>query len=296
MKYQFMQQHEKEFSIERMSPVFEVSRSGYYCFVNAKLSIRVKENEKLLEKIKAIYTTNRRVYGSPRIYNQLREEGENCSRKRIAKLMKNKGIRAKMNKAFKVTTKANQKAIAASNLLQQDFTATEPNQKWVADITYIYTQQGWLYLAAVLDLYSRRIVGLAMSERMTDDLIIKALQQAIIHRTPLPGLIHHSDKGSQYTSKKFQQLLKIHQIIPSMSGTSNCYDNAAMESFFHTLKTEHVYFEQYATREQAKQSIFEYVEVFYNRQRKHSPLGYLSPVIFENRAQQQINIFLPCVH
>lgn len=296
MKYAFMKAHQSEFKIVRMSEVFSVSRGGYYQFLKATPSKRAKEDERLLLKIKAIHQASRHTYGSPRIYAELREMGENCSRKRVSKIMRSSGIAAKMKRRFKVTTRANPKAAAAPNLLQQNFTAETPNQRWVADFTYVYTQEGWLYVATVLDLFSRRIVGLAMNERMTDDLVISALQQALIHRQPNTALMHHSDRGSQYTSKNFRKLLKKYCIIPSMSGTGNCYDNAAMESFYHTLKTEHIYFEHYRTREEAKLSIFEYIEVFYNRQRRHSTLGYLSPVSFENKWQEHSGVCLLGVH
>jgi transposase InsO family protein len=278
-----MKAHAHEFSIERMSKVFKVSRNGYYKFLLSKPSKRSKENEELLEKIKEIHKDSRQTYGSPRVHADLIEQGERCSRKRIAKIMRNGGIQAKMKKRFKITTKANPRAKAAPNLLQQDFNALAINQRWVADMTYIPTAEGWLYLAAVLDLYSRRIVGLAMSERMTTDLVASALEQALLRRKPDAGLIHHSDRGCQYTSQLFQGILKKHGILVSMSGTGNCYDNAAMESFFHTLKTEHVHFEHFKTRQQAQASIFDYIEVFYNRKRRHSTLGYLSPLAFESR-------------
>jgi putative transposase len=286
MKYDFMQSHAKEFSIERMSCVFEVSRAGYYQFIKGTVSNRKQEDNRLLEQIKVVYKESRETYGSPRIHAELRELGEACSRKRVSKIMRQAGIMAKMKKRFKVTTRANPKAMPAPNVLQQDFMAEKPNQRWVADFTYVSTQEGWLYVATVLDLFSRRIIGLAMSERMTDELVISALQQALTHRRPPEGIIHHSDRGSQYTSHDFQALLKKHHITASMSGTGNCYDNAAMESFYHTLKTEHVHFENYKTREEAKQSIFEYVEVFYNRKRRHSTLGYSSPMMFEKQWQQ----------
>jgi putative transposase len=275
MKYSFMQAHKKEFSIERMSCVFKVSRSGYYRFISATPSARRIENMRLLEEIKAIHHGSRQVYGSPRIHAQLHMQGEVCSRKRVARLMKTVGLQAKMKRRFKVTTQVDLLAKKAPNLLQQNFVSDRPNQRWVADITYVATAEGWLYVAAILDLFSRRIVGLAMNERMTTELVKSALKQAITHRRPDKGLIHHSDKGCQYTSHAFQQELTLYNIVCSMSGTGNCYDNAAMESFFHTLKTEHIYFESYVTREQAKQSIFEYVEIFYNRKRSHSTLGYL---------------------
>ncbi len=261
--------------------MFSVSRSGYYRFIKVGLSDRAKENMRLLTEIKAIYAGSRQTYGSPRIHAALGHQDETCSRKRVARLMRQVGLQAKMRKRYKLTTQADLKATASPNLLQQDFTAEMPNQRWVTDITYIATAEGWLYVAAVLDLFSRRIVGLAMSERMTVDLVLNALNQAVTHRKPTEGLMHHSDKGSQYTSKDFRKQLKAHCMIASMSGTGNCFDNAAMESFFHTLKTEHTYFEHYITREQAKQSIFEYVEVFYNRQRLHPTLGYYSPMAFE---------------
>lgn len=263
--------------------MLNVSRNGYYRFINAKPSKRNKENESLLQKIKKVHQENRQVYGSPRIHAELKAQGETCSRKRIARLMREADVVAKMKKRFKRTTKVNPKASVAPNLLKQDFSAASANERWVADMTYVATGEGWLYVAAVLDLFSRRIVGLAMSERMTSNLVITALQQALTHREPQAGLMHHSDRGCQYTSRDFQELLKTRGILVSMSGTGNCYDNAAMESFFHTLKTEHVYFEYYPTREQAKLAIFEYVEVFYNRKRRHSTLGYLSPVAFESR-------------
>ena len=289
MKFEFMRTHATEFSIERMSKMLNVSRHGYYKFIRSTPSTREEKNKCLLTKIKRIHAKSRATYGSPRIHAALLLEGEICSRKRVARLMKLSGIQAKMKKRFKLTTKVNPNSKAAPNVLNRDFTAMKPNQRWVADITYIATAEGWLYVAAVMDLYSRRIVGLSMNERMTTSLVRNALEQALIHRKPQPGLMHHSDKGCQYTSQEFQALLKAHQITISMSGTGNCYDNAAMESFFHTLKTEHVYFEHYLTREQAKRSIFEYVEVFYNRLRIHSTLGYVTPNDFEAKGRCPLN-------
>lgn len=263
--------------------MFKVSRNGYYCFVKTEPSKHQRHNALLLEKIKTIHKDSRHTYGSPRVHAELKVQGEDVSRKRVAKLMNKNGIQAKMKKRFKITTKASLKATPAPNLLQQVFTASSKNQRWVADMTYVPTAQGWLYVAAVLDLFSRRIVGLAMNERMSTNLVIQALQQALLHRKPGAGLLHHSDRGSQYTSRDFQTVLKAHQITASMSGKGNCYDNAAMESFFHTLKTELVHFEHYTSREEAKASIFEWIETFYNPKRRHSSLGYLSPVAFEAR-------------
>jgi putative transposase len=192
MKYQFMQQYESEFSLKRMSIVFNVSRSGYYKYIKAELSERAKENMRLETKIRAIHAESRQTYGSPRIHAELGSHGEVCSRKRVARIMRNAGVQAKMKKRYKITTQANPKVVPAPNLLQQNFTAEMPNQRWVTDITYVATAEGWLYVAAVLDLFSRRIVGLAMSERMTTDLVLSALNQAVIHRQPTSGLIHHS--------------------------------------------------------------------------------------------------------
>lgn len=295
MKYEFMQKHTAEFSIEKMSVVLKVSRSGYYRFISNARSVRKLEDDRLLLKIKAIHEDSRQTYGSPRVCAELRSQGETCSRKRVARIMRRFGVVAKMKKRFKVTTRQNPSKLAAPNLLRQDFSAEKPNQRWVADFTYIATKEGWLYVATVLDLFSRRIVGLSMGDRMTADLVIYALQQALIHRKPV-DVLHHSDRGCQYTSDCFQNFLRKHPVTVSMSGTGNCYDNAAMESFYHTLKTEHVYFEHYETREQAKRSIFEYVEVFYNRKRKHSTLGYVSPIVFETQWLKQNGVCIPTVY
>lgn len=293
MKFQFMKDHQDAFKIERMSSIFKVSSSGYYKFIVRQSSAREQENNRLLGKITESYQNSRRTYGSPRVCSELRAGGETCSRKRVARIMKKSDMTAKMKKRFKVTTKANPDEIPAPNLLNQNFVAKEPNKRWVADFTYVDTKEGWLYVAAVMDLFSRRIVGLAMSDRMKDDLVMAALQQAFIRRHPEAGLMHHSDRGSQYTSKDFRGLLIKYCIVASMSGSGNCYDNAVIESFFHTLKTEHIYFERYESRDQAKRSIFEYVEVFYNRKRLHSTLGYMSPMMFEKQKQKEIGGFYP---
>lgn len=278
-----MKAHQTAFKIERMSRVLGVTRGGYYRFIKALPSKRTQANEELTKKIYRIFEASRRTYGSPRIQSALRGQADRCSRQRVARLMRQSGLAAKMKQRFKTTTRQDAKAQPAPNLLQQNFTAVAPNQVWVADITYIHTWEGWLYVAAVLDLFSRRIVGLSMSCRMTADLVMSAVHQAITHRQPGQGLIHHSDRGSQYTSRDFQKLLKAHNITASMSSTGCCYDNAAAESFFHTLKTEHVYHQTYKTREDAKISLFEYIEAFYNRTRLHSTLGYLSPDAFEQQ-------------
>lgn len=265
-----------------MATVLGVSRSGYYRYVHAKPSHCAKANQALLEKIKKVHRENRELYGSRRIQAALKQEGVDCGRHRISRLMKKNHIEARIPKRYKVTTKVNPALRVAKNLLKQDFSARRPNEKWVSDITYIWTREGWLYLAVILDLFSRRVVGMSMDSTMTSALVIKAFNQAILHRNYPKEFIYHSDRGSQYASKEFQDLLKSYGIRISMSGSGNCYDNAAMESFFHTLKTECVYLKEvYATRKQAEQDIFDYVETFYNPKRLHSTLNYLSPRAFE---------------
>lgn len=287
MKFEFMREKSKEFSLEKMEEVFGVSVAGYYSYIKRPLSSRAKENTYLKHVITKIYHEGRSMYGSPRIHGKMRNRGMTCSRKRVAKLMREQGLAAKMRKSWKKTTKQ-AKREPAKNLVCQEFKVGGPSHTWVSDITYIRTEEGWLYMAAIIDLFSRKVVGMYMGESLETGLIEEALNQALCHRTPSKGLIHHSDKGCQYTSEEFKQLAKKKGIVLSMSGTGNCYDNAVAESFFHTLKTEHVYQNRYETREEAKRSIFEYVEVFYNRQRAHSFLGYFSPEEFEKNWNKQV--------
>lgn len=284
-----MKAHVKQWFVQEMAEILEVSRSGYYQFLKGVISKRRGINEQLLAEIKAVHTRSRQTYGSPRIHKELCATGHGCSRKRIARLMRASGIRAKMSKKFKVTTKMDAQAVAAPNRLQQEFEANRPNEKWVSDITYVWTLEGWLYLAVILDLFSRKVVGMSMSERLKKEVVVVALNQALGRRDVSGELLHHSDKGCQYTSSEFQGLLKKRGITCSMSGTGICFDNAVAESFFHTLKTEHIYFQTYETREQAKRSIFEYIEIFYNNQRRHSFLNYQSPNEFERIYQLQQN-------
>ncbi len=264
--------------MDKMAKVMKVARSGYYSYVKRLPSAQEQENIGLLEKIKVIHKAKRKVYGSPRIHAELKRYGEKCSRKRVAKLMSIHGIRAKMKCGFQKRKRC--AVLTPSNLLSQRFEASKPNEIWLADITYIRTAEGWLYVAAILDLFSRKIVGLSMSNRMQTDLVKNALQQAVINRNPGRDLIHHSDRGSQYTSEDFKQVAASYKMRLSMNSGS-CYDNAPMESFFHTLKTEHTYLIGYKTRKETKSDIFEFIEIFYNRQRSHSKLGYLSPYEFE---------------
>jgi len=285
MRFQFIKNHSKEFCVEKMAKILEVSRCGYYEFCNRKPNKRVEENRSLIEKIKKIHKNSRGTYGSPRVHAEIKKLGEACSRKRISKLMRGEKIQAKMRKKWKVTTQPNKTSImTAPNYLDQNFSVEEPNKVWVSDITYVFTQEGWLYVAIVLDLFSRKIVGLSMGNRLETSLITRALKQALHHRgikSESSELMHHSDRGCQYTSKEFKELTSGYGIKLSMSGKGHCYDNAVAESFFHTLKTEETSLRNYRIREEAKTSIFEYIEVFYNRERLHSTLGYLSPVNFE---------------
>jgi putative transposase len=288
MIYEFMKNHSMQFEITIMAKVFKVSRAGYYKSIDRQESKRQQTNKVLLEKIKAVYTKSRENYGSPRIHFELKKRGEQCSRKKVAKLMQVNKIRAKSPKRWRVSTKpCRDLARIAPNLVNQNFNAPAPNRIWVSDITYVRTKEGWLYVAAIMDLFSRRIVGLGMSDHIDTLLIKRAFAQAVCHRRPSAGLILHSDRGSQYASDEYKLVTVAEGMKISMSGKGNCYDNAAMESFFGTLKMEHVFFCEYQTRQEAAQSIFEYIEVFYNRQRIHSTLGYLTPDEFERKYGMQ---------
>lgn len=284
MIYEFMRNNSMQFEIRMMAKVFKVSRAGYYKSIDRIDSNRKQANKALLVKIRSIHTQSRETYGSPRIHFALKKIGETCSRKRVANLMRANKIRAKSLKKLRVFDKAcKDMTKIAPNIVNQKFNAPAANLTWVSDITYIRTKEGWLYVAAIMDLFSRKIVGLSMSDRIDTNLIKLAFAQAICHRSPKPGLILHSDRGSQYTSQEYKFITQGQGAELSMSAKGYCYDNAAMESFFHTLKTEHVYFCKYQTRQEAALSIFEYVEVFYNRQRIHSTLNYLTPVEFERK-------------
>jgi putative transposase len=280
-RFEAIQQQADGIPVLRLCEVLQVSRSGYYAWNGREPSQRQQEDAVLTEEISAIFHDNRCCYGSPRIHAALKQAGYRVGRKRVARLMRQAGIRPQRRKRYVPrTTITNPEHPVFKNQLDRDFDAQQPDEKWMVDITYIDTHEGWLYLAGVMDLYSRRIVGMAMADHMTTDLVDAALNMAVVERDPQPGLLHHSDRGSQYTSGDYQQSLKDLQMQVSMSGTGNCYDNAMMESFFATLKTECVV-DRFATRQQARQTIFEYIEVWYNRQRRHSALGYLSPTQYE---------------
>lgn len=281
MKYQFIDTYRSAFAVEKMCRALKISKSGYYAWKARPQSNRARDNEKLDHHIRTIYKNNRGTYGSPRITEALKKQSIACSENRVAKRMRTNDIKAKTKKRFKVTTNSKHHHPVAENLLGQNFEAQRPNQVWVSDITYIWTHEGWLYLAVILDLFSRQIVGWAMSNRLGQELVLDAFKQAIWRRRPPSGVIFHSDQGVQYACQAFRDLLHYYKFIQSMSGKGNCYDNAVAESFFHTLKTELIYFENYIARGDAKNSIFEYIEIFYNRGRIHSTLNYCSPVEFE---------------
>jgi len=264
-----------------MCQALQVSRSGYYAWLHRPESNRAISNKLLIKEIKRVYQNSRRTYGYPRVARQLRNEGISCSRNRVAKLMSENGIVAKTKRKFKATTDSKHDFPVAKNLLKQNFFADKPNQVWVADITYIPTGEGWLYLAAIVDLFNREIVGWAMDKTMARELVLKALKQAVGRKRPPAGLIHHSDQGKQYASFDYQQAIKDFGITTSMSRKGNCYDNACIESFFGTLKRELIYGSRYKSRADARLAIFEYIEVFYNRIRLHSTLNYMSPVEYE---------------
>ena len=282
MKFAFVQDDLRVYPVTACCEVLRISRSGYHAWTRRPPSARQRRREALAARIRQIHQAHRGVYGSPRIHQVLKAEGVRVCENTVAKIMRELGLRAKGKRRFvpRTTDSAHGEPIAA-NVLDRQFTAEAPNRRWVADITYIPTQEGWLYLAAVLDLYSRKIVGWSMADHLGWELAGDALGMGLSHRRPSPGLLHHSDRGVQYACEAYRRLLERHGISLSMSGVGNCYDNAAMESFWATLKTELVHHQRYETRAQARRSIFEYIEVFYNRQRLHSSLGYVSPEAFE---------------
>jgi transposase InsO family protein len=289
MKFAFIHASRRQFPVRRLCQVLGVSPSGYYAWCKRPPSRRWQDNQQLLEKIRCIHKQSRKTYGSPRVHAQLRKQGVACSRKRVAGLMRRHQIQAQPPNRRVRTTQSGHGLPVAANVLGQDFSAQRPNEKWVSDLTYIPTREGWLYLAAVLDLFSRQIVGWAMGEQMTSELVLQALHMALKQRNLPEQLLHHSDQGSQYASAGYRQVLAAYQIQASMSGVGNCYDNAVMESFFATLKTELVHRETFETRAQARRELFAYIEGFYNRERLHSSLNYQSPVEFERAYSASLN-------
>ena len=264
-----------------MCKVLEVNRSSYYKRKKSGKGKRAAANKKLLEKIKELFVESKESYGSPRITAELKRLGIDCNKKRVARLMNKYGIAAKIFRKYRNTTNSQHKKEICENILSREFGRQKANEAWASDITYVRTEEGWLYLAAVLDLYSRKVIGWQLDKRLNTELVEKALENALLDRKVERGIIFHSDQGIQYASESFRKKLRENGFVQSMSRKGNCYDNAVTESFFHTLKTELIYRTKYRTREEARISIFEYIEIFYNRKRLHSAIGYHSPAEFE---------------
>jgi transposase InsO family protein len=270
-----------------MAKILKITRSRYYACIKRTSSKKEIRDRELLEKIKSIHEKSRKRYGSPKIHEELIKQGERCSRKRVARIMQENGIYAHYKRKFKATTDSGHIYPVAPNILNREFVVDNPDKAWVSDITYVWTLEGWSYLCIIMDLFARRIVGWSMGTRLTSELATSALSMAITHRNPSPGLLFHSDRGVQYASEPFRKMLSENNMIQSMSRKGDCWDNACAENFFSLLKNEEVYMHRYKTREQSRMRIFEYIEVFYNRQRSHSFLDYLSPVEYEMKWLQQ---------
>lgn len=284
MRYVFIRAEKANYPVTVLCRVLQVSRPGFYAWFKRPESKRASTSRVLRARIRAVHEKSRGTYGSPRVHAALVSEGRRVGRARVAKLMRCEGLRARRRRRFVKTTDSRHDLPVAGNVLDRNFTATEPNRVWTTDITFIWTTEGWLYLAVIIDLFSRLVVGWSMSERIDRQLVLTALGMAKARRWPAAGLLHHSDRGSQYASEDYRKALEAGLMICSMSRKGNCWDNAVAESFFSTLKMELVYRTDYSTREAARASIFEYIEAFYNRERRHSSLGYLSPVEFEREA------------
>lgn len=289
MKYAWMSEHRSTYPLESMCRVLEVSRSGYFNSLNRPLSIRNTDDFKLLLAIKTAHNRGRGIYGAAKIQAELADQGVKVGLNRIKRLRRLHGISCVHKRKFKATTQSNHKMPVADNILNRGFdSTTAPNQVWLTDITYVDTHEGWLYLAGVKDAHTCELVGWSMSNNMSKRLVLDALRMAYQRKKPTQGLIHHSDRGSQYCSKTYQNLLKTYKMTPSMSRKGNCWDNAPMESFFASLKTECVYQQRLKTREQAKTLIFDYIEVFYNNQRRHQSLNYMTPASFSKQHYQKL--------
>lgn len=284
MRYAFIRNHREAFPVNLMCQVLEVGISGFYAWLHRSESLRSRQNRQLLVEIKAAHQRSRQTYGSPRIHADLNANGHTCGKHRVAQLMRTHSIVSRHKRRFRTTTNSKHRHPVAPNLLKRQFVVAAPNRWWVSDITYIPTQEGWLYLAVTLDLYHRKVMGWAMDRWMTQQLVLDAFTMAMKNGQPKRGLRHHSDQGVQYAGKAFQARLNAEGIQCSMSRKGNCWDNAVAESFFHTLKAELIHVRNYQTRADARAEIFDYIEVFYNRQRRHSALGYLTPAEYEKLA------------
>lgn len=283
MRYQWIQKHRRHYPVALMCNVLQVSPSGYYDWRVREPSLPQQQRAKIAQAAARSHFESHRIYGYRKVWQDLDEQQVACCPETVRRVLQELGLFSRTKRKFVVTTDSQHAQPVAENLLDRDFTAARPNQKWLTDITYVPTREGWLYLAAVLDVFSRRIVGWSMSERIDTELVTSALQMATTQRSPQPGLLHHSDRGVQYASDAYQQILSDLGVVCSMSRKGNCWDNAMMESFFGSLKSEWVYGKDYQTQEEAKQDLFKYIEMFYNRQRRHASLGYISPAEFERR-------------
>jgi transposase InsO family protein len=282
MRFEFIEEEKAEFPVRLLCRVLKVSTSGFYAWQTRTPSARKEKDAVLVERIRDIHAKSRGTYGSPRIWAELRDvEAFEVSRKRIARLMQEQELRGDTPKRFRRTTDSQHDFPVAANVLARNFAPTSPDQSWATDITYIWTWEGWLYLAVVIDLFSRRVVGWSMKPHMQTDIVLDALAMALGHRKPLAKMVHHSDRGSQYASNDYREALEKHDIVCSMSRKGNCWDNAVVESFFGTLKTELIYRDKWLTRRQVRSAVVDYIESFYNRRRRHSTLGNISPVEYE---------------
>lgn len=284
MRYRFIEDHKDAYRVRSLCAALGVSRSGYYEWRDRQPSRRAEENRRLLQRIREVHRASRENYGAYKTWKVLRAEGESCGENRVARLRQAHGIVAKRMVLFRRAHANRNSAPPAPNLLDRDFTAARPNRVWVTDVTFVPTRRGWLYVAVMTDLFSRRVVGWSMGSRLDQQLVIDALRMALEQRRPEPGLIHHSDQGQVYAGTAYRAMLRAHGIIQSMSRRGNCLDNAVAESFFSNLKNELVHHTLYEDRDQARAAIFDYMELFYNRQRLHESLGYISPVHFEAMA------------
>jgi putative transposase len=285
VKYAFMEKHRSEFDVRIMCRVLGVSASGFYDWRRLDRASREKVRAEVAQTVFEIHRGSRQTYGSPRVYRDLRARGIKCGKHTVERIMRDNDLRARARKKHKATTNSAHSLPVADNIVARNFSPAASDTVWCADITYIGTEEGWLYLAVVVDLFSRKVVGWSMQDNLKADLAIDALEMAVLKRQPGRGLVFHSDHGVQYACKAFKQRLWVHGMTQSMSRRANCWDNAVVESFFHTLKVEHVFNERYRTREQARSSIFEWIEVFYNRRRMHSTLGYVSPECYERQVK-----------
>lgn len=288
MKFAFIEAEKAHAPLAVLCRILGVSRSGFYAWQGREPSARSAQDARLSVQVAAIHQRSRGLYGSPRVHAELRADGVSVSRKRVARLMGEIGIESRRKRRFKATTDSNHSLPIAENILERKFEVDAPDVAWVTDITYVWTSEGWLYLAAILDLFSRRVVGFSMSESIDRSLVLDALRVAVGRRGPDAGLLHHSDRGSQYASGDYQDALRQLGVVCSMSRKGDCWDNAVAESFFATLKTELVYLRRFATRAEARAAIFDFIESFYNRRRRHSALGYLSPMEFEMKFDQEM--------